>query len=132
MNRFRTYALIATLLGGLSVVVGAFGAHGMQDPRGKSLLELGAHYQFMHAMASIASLTFWNWGATRARFAPPIFFAGTLLFCGSLYALALGAPRIVGAITPIGGTLFIVGWLILAWASPQAIARHDNDREKTP
>lgn len=119
MSRFAAYAVIAALSGCLSVVVGAFATHGIADPRVKELLDVGARYQFMHSMASIASLTFWNWGATRARFAPPVFFVGMIAFCGALYALAFGAPRIVGAITPIGGVLFIAGWLTLAWAGLQ-------------
>jgi uncharacterized membrane protein YgdD (TMEM256/DUF423 family) len=56
-------------------------------------------------------------GARRARFAPAFFLSGVVLFSGSLYALALGAPRIVGAITPFGGLLFLAGWAILAWAA---------------
>jgi uncharacterized membrane protein YgdD (TMEM256/DUF423 family) len=114
---FRVYALIAALLGALSVAIGAFGAHGITDPGAKSLVETGAHYHFMHTMAAIASLTFWRWGAVRARFAPPLFFAGISLFSGSLYAMALGAPRWAGAITPFGGLLFLIGWAVLAWAA---------------
>jgi len=53
----------------------------------------------------------------RARFAPAWFLAGTLLFCGSLYALAFGAPRIVGIVTPFGGLAFMAGWAVLAWAA---------------
>ena len=119
MNRFSAYAIVGALSGCLSVIVGAFATHGVADPHVKELLDVGARYQFMHSMASIASLTFWNWGATRARFAPPVFFLGMIAFCGSLYALAFGAPRIVGAITPVGGALFIAGWLTLAWSGLQ-------------
>ena len=118
MNRFAAYAIIGALSGCVSVIVGAFATHGITDPRVKELLDVGARYQFMHSKASIASLTFRNWGATRARFAPPVFFLGMIAFCGSLYALAFGAPRIVGAITPVGGVLFIAGWLTLAWSGP--------------
>ncbi len=116
MSRFGAYAVIGALSGCVSVIVGAFAAHGISDPHVKDLLDVGARYQFMHSMASIASLTFWSWGATRARFAPPIFFLGMIAFCGSLYALAFGAPRWTGAVTPLGGVLFIAGWLVLAWA----------------
>ena len=116
MTRFGAYAVIGALSGCVSVIVGAFATHAVKDPHVRDLLDVGARYQFMHSMASIASLTFWSWGAPRARFAPPIFFAGMILFCGALYALGLGAPRWTGAITPIGGALFIAGWLVLAWA----------------
>ena len=119
MNGFAAYAAIAALAGGLAVIIGAFATHGVADPRVKDLLDVGARYQFLHALAVIAALAFWRWGAARARFAPPLFLLGMALFCGSLYALASGAPRIVGAITPIGGLLFIAGWLTLAWAGLQ-------------
>ena len=56
-------------------------------------------------------------GMPRARFAPAWFLGGSLLFSGSLYALALGAPRIVGLVTPFGGLAFLVGWVVLAWAA---------------
>jgi uncharacterized membrane protein YgdD (TMEM256/DUF423 family) len=56
-------------------------------------------------------------GIPRARLAPAWFLGGSLLFSGSLYALALGAPRLVGAITPFGGLAFLVGWAVLAWAA---------------
>jgi uncharacterized membrane protein YgdD (TMEM256/DUF423 family) len=126
MGLFRTYAVIAPLSGCVAVAMGAFAAHGMQDPHAKELLDIGARYNFMHAMASIASLTFWNWGARRARFAPPLFLAGMLFFCGSLYAMAYGAPRWMGAITPVGGVLFILGWLTLAWAGLDVVARYEK------
>ncbi len=116
MSRFGAYAVIGALSGGVSVIVGAFAAHGVSDPHVRELLDVGARYQFMHSMALIASLTSWNWGATRARFALPVFSLGMILFCGSLYAMAFGAPRWTGAITPVGGVLFIAGWLVLAWA----------------
>lgn len=115
---FRTYALIAALSGFTFVAIGAFGAHALSDPRAKGLIETATHYQFMHTMAALAALTFWRcWGAARARFAPGLFFAGIVAFCGSLYALALGAPSWLGFVTPIGGVLFLAGWLVLAWAA---------------
>lgn len=126
MSMFRTWATLAPISGALSVGIGAFAAHAIRDPHLAELLRTGAHYQFMHTMAAIASLTFWNWGAVRARFAPPLFFTGILLFSGSLYALALGAPRITGIITPFGGLSFIAGWLVLASAGPKAIARFEK------
>ena len=58
-------------------------------------------------------------GAIRARFAPGFFLAGIVVFSGSLYAMAAGGPSILGAITPIGGVLFLIGWAMLAWAGLQ-------------
>jgi len=113
------YALLAALNGLCSVAVGAFASHGVHDLAAKALIETGARYQFMHAMASFASLTMFRWGATRARFAIAFFLFGIVLFSGSLYALAAGAPRWAGMITPLGGLGFLTGWLILAVAAMQ-------------
>lgn len=115
---FRAYALASALSGLLLVAIGAFGAHGLTDPRAKELIHTATHYQFMHTMAALAALIFWrSWGAGRARFAPGLFFTGIAVFCGSLYAMAFGAPSWLGALTPIGGVLFMSGWLVLAWAA---------------
>ena len=116
VDRFRFYAVTAALFGGLAVAFGAFGAHGIADPRAKGLIETGAHYQLTHALAAFAALAFWRWGSHRARLAALLFLAGSVLFAGSLYALAFGAPGWAGAITPLGGTLFLAGWGVLAWA----------------
>ena len=113
----RNWMTLAALSGMAAVAVGAFAAHGVSDPRAKELLKTGATYEFMHAMATFASAVFMQIGARRARFAPAMFLGGTLLFSGSLYALAFGAPSWIGAITPIGGLLFLAGWATLAWAA---------------
>ena len=108
---------IAALSGFVAIAVGAFAAHGAHDPGTKEFLKTGAQYGFMHSMATFACATFMQIGAKRARFAPAMFLPGVLLFSGSLYALALGAPRWMGAITPLGGLLFLAGWATLAWAA---------------
>ncbi len=108
---------IAALSGFVAIAVGAFAAHGAHDPGTKELLKTGAQYGFMHSMATFACAIFMQIGAKRARFAPAMFLPGVLLFSGSLYALALGAPRWMGAITPLGGLLFLAGWATLAWAA---------------
>jgi uncharacterized membrane protein YgdD (TMEM256/DUF423 family) len=113
----RNWMTLAAVGGFLSVALGAFAAHAVPDPAAKELLKTGAHYQFMHCMATLACATFMQVGGRRARFAPPFFLSGVVIFSGSLYALAFGAPRIVGAITPIGGTLFMIGWGVLVWAA---------------
>ncbi len=113
----RNWMTLAALGGFIAVAVGAFAAHGVSDPVAKELLKTGATYGFMHSMATFASATFMQVGARRARFAPAFFLSGVVLFSGSLYALAFGAPRWVAAITPLGGLLFLAGWLILAWAA---------------
>jgi uncharacterized membrane protein YgdD (TMEM256/DUF423 family) len=76
-------------------------------------------YHFWHALALLAVALAWPHVSEPAwlRAAGWLFAAGLALFCGSLYALALGAPRQAGMATPVGGVCFILGWLALAWAA---------------
>ena len=113
----RNWMTLAALGGFIAVAVGAFATHGVRDPRAAELLKTGAAYGFMHTMATFACATFMNIGARRARFAPAFFLGGVVLFSGSLYAMAAGAPRWLGAITPLGGLSFLIGWAVLAWAA---------------
>lgn len=115
----RTWLTLACVAGFLSVAVGAFAAHGVSDPTARELLKTGSQYAFMHAIATIACALFIQLGAARARLAPAFFLTGVVLFAGSLYSLAAGAPRWVGAITPFGGLSFLAGWAILAWSARQ-------------
>ena len=101
----------------VAVAAGAFGAHGLRARLTPDLLEVfetGARYQMYHALALLAV----GWAATRwpgpwpAR-AGWLFVAGTLLFSGSLYALALSGARWLGAVTPFGGVAFLAGWACL-------------------
>jgi uncharacterized membrane protein YgdD (TMEM256/DUF423 family) len=108
---------LAAVGGFVAVAIGAFAAHGVDDPRAQELLRTGATYGFMHTMATFACATFMQVGARRARFAPGFFLSGVLLFSGSLYALAFGAPRWIGIVTPFGGLCFLAGWAVLAWAA---------------
>jgi uncharacterized membrane protein YgdD (TMEM256/DUF423 family) len=107
---------LAAISGFVSVAAGAFAAHGL-DGRAAEVMHTGATYEFMHALAVIGCAAFMQVGAARARFAPAFFLSGAVLFSGSLYALALGAPRLTGIITPFGGLLFLAGWAVLAWAA---------------
>ena len=113
----RNWMTLAALSGFAAVAVGAFAAHGVTDPKAQEWLRTGATYGFMHTMATFACATFMNIGARRARLAPAFFLSGVVLFSGSLYAMAAGAPRWLGMVTPIGGLLFLIGWAILAWAA---------------
>jgi uncharacterized membrane protein YgdD (TMEM256/DUF423 family) len=108
---------LAGISGFIAVAAGAFAAHGMADPKAQELLRTGSLYQLTHAMAVLACAALSGAGMPRARLAPAWFLAGALLFSGSLYALALGAPRVVGLVTPFGGLAFLVGWAVLAWAA---------------
>lgn len=115
----RTWISLAAVLGFLSVAFGAFAAHGLTDAQAQGWMRTGAEYGFVHVLATFACVSLIQAGAVRARFAPPLFLAGVVIFSGTLAGLALGGPRWLGAITPIGGTLFLIGWGVLAWAARQ-------------
>jgi len=99
------------LLGGLGVALGAFGAHTLREQVTPAMLEVfetGVKYQMFHAAALLAL------GAHRGqRRAPAWLLAGTLVFSFSLYALVLTGARWLGAVTPIGGALMIIGWFVV-------------------
>ena len=115
----RTFALLGALSAFVAVAAGAFGAHGLKSrltPELLAVFETGARYQMFHALALLAvawAQTRWPGGGTTAS--GWFFVAGTLLFSGSLYALALTGARWMGAITPFGGLALLLGWLCLAW-----------------
>src|SRR5262249_31466270 len=117
----RTFLALGALSGALAVAAGAFGAHGLRgklSPDQMAVFETAARYPMYHALALIAVAAI----ATRlpgrgADLAGWLFVAGTVLFSGSLYLLALGGPRWLGAVTPLGGVCFIVGWVALAWSA---------------
>ena len=116
----RVFFLLGALSGLLSVAAGAFGAHALRQrlsPEYLTVFETAARYQMYHALALLAAA----WGASRWPGALPswagwCFVAGTILFSGSLYALALTGTRWLGAITPLGGVALMVGWICLAFA----------------
>ena len=112
----RHWTSLAALSGFIAVAAGAFAAHGVTDPGAKELLRTGSTYELAHALATLLCAALVT-GMPRARLAPAWFLGGSLLFSGSLYALALGASHIVGAVTPFGGLAFLVGWAVLAWAA---------------
>ena len=111
---------LACLLGALSVAAGAFGAHALREAvsaRDLEIFQTAAHYQMTHALALFGVA----WGRTRWRgdlvnYAGNAFFAGIVLFSGSLYALVLTNTRWLGAVTPFGGASLIVGWMLLGIA----------------
>ncbi|HEY2623800.1 MAG TPA: DUF423 domain-containing protein [Dyella sp.] len=105
------------LAGASAVLLGAFGAHalrGVLDARGSELWHTAVSYHFWHALA-LALTGVVAQGRAR-RVAIVAFLLGIVVFCGSLYVLALDAPRWVGAITPLGGVAFMVGWMALGTA----------------
>lgn len=106
-------ALLVGIAGASAVVLGAFGAHalrGVVDDHGLGIWHTGVEYHFWHALALFAAVIGLPVG--RARSVAIVLFAlGIVLFSGSLYALAVGAPRLVGLVTPVGGVAFIGGWI---------------------
>ncbi len=114
-----TITLLAAVLGALAVILGAFGAHGLEsrlDARALEIYHTGVTYHVYHALALLA-LGLSGAPLTQSRFgriAAWCWLLGIAVFSGSLYALALSGVTMLGAITPIGGVLFIVGWAALA------------------
>lgn len=117
----RIFFALGAFLAFLAVAAGAFGAHALEArlaPDRLDTFQLAARYQMYHALALLAVA--WagtRWPGPATAWAGWLFVAGIVVFSGSLYALALGAPRWFGAITPIGGLSFMAGWLLLAWAA---------------
>jgi uncharacterized membrane protein YgdD (TMEM256/DUF423 family) len=113
-----TYARLGALSGFLAVAAGAFGAHALKAHLAPDLLavfETGARYQLMHALALVlVALMIDRAPSKPLKLAGAMFVIGTVLFSGSLYALALSGVRVLGAITPFGGLCFLTGWLALA------------------
>lgn len=108
----------------IAVTLGAFGAHGLKSRVGEEQLawwHTGVQYHFWHGLGLLGiGLLLQNQPALGgARHAGWLLQAGILVFCGTLYAMTLGAPRWFGAITPVGGTLMIIGWAVLAWTTRQ-------------
>ncbi len=120
----RTFFVIGALLAFAAVALGAFGAHALSGrlaPDRLNVYEVGVRYQMYHALALLAV----GWATGRfpggaAVAAGWAFVAGIAIFSGTLYALAFGAPRWLGAVTPIGGLSLLAGWLLLAWAAGRA------------
>jgi uncharacterized membrane protein YgdD (TMEM256/DUF423 family) len=112
---------IGAFLGALAVVTGAFGAHGLKDkltPEALDLWHTAVLYHALHAIALVQYGLFDRDG--ESSFAGRSFLSGIALFSGSIYALALGAPKWAGIVTPIGGALLILGWLAFAWRARRA------------
>jgi len=101
-------AAIAALSAALAIAAGAFGAHGASSPQAAEWLRTGGLYQLIHAVAALAIMGV-------ARGPAMLLLGGAALFACTLYVMALGGPRWLGAVTPIGGTLLIAGWLWAAW-----------------
>lgn len=118
----RLYFGASSIVLFLAVSIGAFGAHGLQHlmtERGKEIFQTGSFYHFTHGLALfVVSLLVAN-GTLSPSYGRSAYFlllAGIIIFSGSLYALALTQRTWLGAITPVGGMLFLLAWLLLGWA----------------
>jgi len=106
--------VLAALSGALAVAAGALGAHGASGLAAE-WLKTGGQYQLIHAVAALVAVRMGE------RVSPWLFVGGGAVFAGTLYLMALGAPRWLGAITPIGGAALIAGWICMAigaWRRP--------------
>jgi uncharacterized membrane protein YgdD (TMEM256/DUF423 family) len=111
---------IGALNAAIAVAAGAFGAHGLRErlePRALEIFETGARYQMYHALAMILAGLIAAKGISGATTAGWLFLVGIAIFSGSLYALSLTDVKVLGAITPLGGLAFLVGWVWLAWSA---------------
>ena len=118
----RWWLALAAVNGLMAVAAGAFGAHGVSDPQVKDWLRTGAQYQLAHAVAGLACFALLRAEIGPAAWAGWLFGLGGLVFGGSLYLLALTGTRMLGAVTPIGGVLMILGWAALIYGAVAGIA----------
>lgn len=125
----KTWLIISAISGFLSVAIGAFGAHGLKETLIKNALQAqleknhyidifntGVKYQMFHTIAlMVVSYLMYAYHEKNYHWAGACFVAGILIFSGSLYALSVTGIRALGAITPIGGVFFLLGWGIIVF-----------------
>ncbi|MFP5304396.1 MAG: DUF423 domain-containing protein [Gammaproteobacteria bacterium] len=120
----KAFLLLGAVYGLLGVALGAFGAHALRARVSPDLLAVwrtAVEYQMYHALALLlAGLLLRQLPSTALQIAGICFAAGVVLFSGSLYALTLSGVRVLGAITPFGGVLFLAGWVLLLAAATRA------------
>ncbi len=122
----KAWLTVGAILAGLAVGAGAFGAHALREavtPRMLEVWQTAVHYQMFHAVGLfVVALAGGRLAPRAARTAGVAFVVGTILFSGSLYVLVLTNVKWLGAITPLGGLAFLVGWAALAVAALRAPA----------
>ncbi len=116
----QRFLVIASIFGALAVILGAFGAHGLEKAVDAKMLQrfhTGVEYQFYHTFALfLVGLSGQWWQHRYLAYAGYAFITGIILFSGSLYLYVLSGITGIAMITPLGGTAFIVGWGLFAWA----------------
>lgn len=122
----RRWILLGGILAGLSVMLGAFGAHSLKavlTEKSLATFHTANQYQFFHSLALVlVGLLAGHLGDgnnVKVIKAGWFFLAGIVMFSGSLYWLALGGPRVLGPVTPLGGLSFMIGWFLLAFSVPR-------------
>ena len=130
MDDQAVYLRIGAVLGALAVLVGAFGAHGLESILSDDMAEVfetGVRYHFYHALAilALAAGSSALWSSRLCLWACRAWAFGILVFSGSLYALAMTQIGWLGAITPFGGTAMIAGWVLLALAAGRRRSRSE-------
>jgi uncharacterized membrane protein YgdD (TMEM256/DUF423 family) len=117
----RRLYLLGAVSGFLAVAFGAFAGHALEarlTPDLFAVFETAVRYQMTHSLALLAAAYgYGRWPRRAFALGGCLFAAGIVIFCGSLYALALSGERSLGAVTPIGGLAFLAGWLCLAWGA---------------
>jgi uncharacterized membrane protein YgdD (TMEM256/DUF423 family) len=122
----KLFVIIGAVGGFLSVALGAFGAHGLNDKITKHFMEIyqtAVQYQMYHSLALLlVGILAIQWqDSASLRWSGYLMIAGIVLFSGSLYVLSLTGIRWLGAITPLGGIAFLVAWFLLAVAAYQSL-----------
>lgn len=119
LNKHTCWLTIASVNLAVAVALGAFGAHGLKKFANAQQLawwHTATDYFFYHALGLLVMASLIG-GGKLTKTPAYVIQTGIIIFCGSLYSMALGAPTWLGAVTPIGGVCFIVGWLLLAYHS---------------
>ena len=118
MDRF--FFIVGAIMAFLAVALGAFGAHALKNrltPDMLDIFEVGVRYHMYHALGLLAVA--WatsRWPESNVTAAGWAFIVGIIIFSGSLYILSMTGMRWFGAITPLGGLAFLIGWAILVWS----------------
>lgn len=121
----KALVLIGIIYGFLSVALGAFGAHGLEgkvSDQSLTIWEKAVHYQMFHAVSIlIAGFALIKFESTALTLAGWAFVIGVLLFSGSLYTYATTGVKALAMITPFGGVIFLVGWVLFGYAMMKAL-----------
>jgi uncharacterized membrane protein YgdD (TMEM256/DUF423 family) len=117
MKPTKWILIAGSLNAALAVILGAFGAHGLKtqlDTRAMEIFQTAVDYHFIHALGLLIIGTLTAQIETRGiKISAGLLIAGIIIFCGSLYLLSVTGLRWLGAITPIGGLILIIGWIVL-------------------